>query len=291
VVTVRPWADPDEGLGELLSLWSAESADDLHRVLVLHPHVRESADAFEPMALLSKHHATEPETSAETAVLLLTDRRWRGGVRHLVDRIAESGLLTGDQLDLLAMTFLAADHCVYWEVPKDWFSEESVVIVLSDEEGVDADEVAEDVNPAVAAREVAPTLRRWAAARLLAREPASWPRLLARAEDLDARQAAAVVAGMFDSIGSMPTAAQALLVTKGTTWPHQSVRRAALEFVAARDGAQVASQLARVDPNAKIRAWAATLDRPRTGPGQPEVRESEPDPGLPPGEVGQPTLF
>ena len=75
VVAVRPWADPDEGLGELLTVWSAESADDLHRA------------------------------SAETTVLLLTDRRWRGGGRHLVDRIAESGLLTGDQLDLLAMTW------------------------------------------------------------------------------------------------------------------------------------------------------------------------------------------
>jgi hypothetical protein len=288
---VRPWADPDEGLGELLSLWSAENAGDLHRVLVLHPHVRESADAFESMALLNKHHATEPETSAETAVLLLTDPRWRGGVRHLVDRIADSGLLTDDQLDLLAMTFLAADRCVYWAAPEDWFSEESVVIVLSDEAGEEADEVAEDVGPAVAAREVAPPLRRWAAARLLAREPASWPRLLARAEDLDARHAAAVVAGMFDSIESMPIAAQTLLVTKGTTWPHQSVRRAALEFVAVRDGAHVASQLARVDPNAKIRAWAAALDRPRTGARQSKVGGSEPDPDLWPSEVDQPALF
>ena len=155
----------------------------------------------------------------------------------------------------------------------------------------DADEVAEDVSPAVAAREVAPPLRRWAAARLLAREPASWPRLLARAEDLDARHAAAVVAGMFDSIESMPSAAQALLVAKGTTWPHQSVRRAALEFVVARDGAHVASQLAHVDPNAKIRAWAVTLDRPRTGPRQTEVGESEPDPDLSSSKVDQPTLF
>ena len=288
---MRPWADPDEGLGELLSLWSAESADDLHRVLVLHPHVRESADAFEPMALLSKHHATEPETSAETAVLLLTDRRWRGGLSHLVERVADSGMLTDEQLDLLAMAFLAADRCVYWQVPDEWFSEESVVIVVSDDAGEDADDAAEDECPAVAAREVGSPLRRWAAARLLAGEPASWPRLLARAEDLDSRHAAAVVAGMFDSIESMRIAAQAVLVTKGTTWPHQSVRRAALEFVAARDGARVASQLAHVDPNAKIRAWAAKLDRPRTGPRQTEVGESEPDPDLSPSEMDQPTLF
>jgi hypothetical protein len=288
---VRHAADPEEGLGELLSLWSAERADDLHRVLVLHPHVRESADAFEPMALLNKHHAFEPETSPETAVLLLTDRRWRGGLRQLVDRVADSGLLTNEQLDLLAMAFLAADRYVYWQVPDEWFSEESVVVVVSDDAGKGADDVAEDASPAVAAREVAPPLRRWAAARLLAREPAGWPRLLARAQDLDARHGAAVMAGMFDSIDSLPAAVQNLLVTKGTTWPHQSVRRAALEFVAARDGAQVASQLAHGDPNAKIRAWAATLDRPRTGPRETEVGESDPDTHVSPPNVDQPTLF
>lgn len=288
---MRRRADPDEGLGESLSLWSAASADDLHRVLILHPHVRESADAFEPMALLNKHHATEPETSVETAVLLLTDRRWRCGLRHLVDRIAGSGLLTGEQLDLLAMTFLAVDRCVYWQVPDEWFSEESVIIVVNDDGGGDTNDAEEELSPAVAAREVGPSLRRWAAARLLAGEPTSWPRLLARAEDLDSRHAAAVVAGMFDSIESMPSAAQALLVTKGATWPHQSVRRAALEFVAALDGADAAARLAHVDPNAKIRSWAATLDLPQMGPRHMEGGESEAAPDLAPSEVDQPTLF
>lgn len=47
---MRPSADPEAFLGELVSLWTAASADALHRVLVLHPYVRESADAFEPIA-------------------------------------------------------------------------------------------------------------------------------------------------------------------------------------------------------------------------------------------------
>lgn len=173
----------------MLSLWSAASADTLHRVLVLYPHVRESADALEPMALLEKHHATEPETSAATAVLLLTDRRWRDGLGQLVRRIADSGLLADEQLDLLASAFLAAGRCMYWPVPHEWFSEES------DDAGEDADEVSVSEGPAVAARAVAPPLRRWAAAHLLAREPAAWPRLLARAQDLEARHGAAVVPG------------------------------------------------------------------------------------------------
>lgn len=143
--------------------------------------------------------------------------------------IADSGLLTPEQLDGMALAFLAADRYVYWPVPDAWFTTESVALVVSDDVGEDADEVAVSEGPAVAARDVAPPLRRWAAARLVAREPAAWPRLLARAQDLDARHGAAVVAGMFDSIEVMPAAAQAWLVTKGTTWPHQSVRRAALE--------------------------------------------------------------
>ena len=217
-----------------------------------------------PIALLTKHHATEPETSVATATLLLTDRRWRGGVGQLVRGIADSGLLAPEELDGMALAFLAADRYVYWPVPDAWFTAESVPLVVSGDVGEDAEEVAVSENPGVTARDVAAPLRRWAAARLVAREPAAWPRVLARAQDLDARHGAAVVAGMFESIELMPAAAQAWLVTKGTTWPHQSVRRAALEVVAAREGADVTFQLAHADPNAKIRAWAA-LDRPRPG--------------------------
>lgn len=288
---MRPPADPEEGLRELVSLWSAPSADALHRVLVLQPHVRESADAFEPMALLAKHHATEPGTTAATAILLLTDRRWRGGQGQLVRRIADSGLLSDEQLDLLASAFMAADRCVYWPVPDEWFSDESTVLVVSDDDGEDADETAVNDGLAVAARHVDPPLRRWAAAHLLARDPAAWPRLLATAEDLDARHGAAVVAGMFDGIESMPAAAQALLVTKGTTWPHQHVRRVALELVAARDGCGVAYRLAHVDPNAKIRAWAATLDRHRPGSQGTDVGQSRPDRDRSPSDSDQVTLF
>lgn len=288
---MRPSADPEACLGELLTLWTAASADALHRVLVLHPSGRESADAFEPIALLTKHHDTEPGTSVATATLLLTDRRWRGGVGQLVRGITESGLLTPEQLDGLALAFLAADRYVYWPVPDAWFPADSVALVVGDDVGEDADEVAVSEGPAVAARDVAPPLRRWAAARLVAREPASWPRLLARAQDLDARHGAAVVAGMFDSIGLMPAAAQARLVNTGTTWPHQSVRRAALEVIAARDGAHVACQLAHADPNAKIRAWAASLGASTPGVPGAEVDESHHDRDRAHGNGDQATLF
>ena len=114
---MRPSADSEACLDELVSLWTAANADALHRVLVLQPCSRESADAFEPVALLTKHHATEPGTSVATATLLLTDRRWRGGVGQLVRAIADSGLVTPEQLDGLALAFLAADRCVYGRCP------------------------------------------------------------------------------------------------------------------------------------------------------------------------------
>ena len=288
---MRSSGDPEACLDELVSLWTAATADALHRVLVLHPYARGSADAFEPIALLTKHHATEPGTSVATASLLLTDRRWRGGVGQLVLGIADSGLLTDEQLDALALAFLAADRYMYWPVPDAWFTAESVALVISDDVGEDADEVAVSEGPAVAARDVAPPVRRWAAARLVAQDPAAWAQVLARAQDLDARHGAAVVAGMFESIEHMPAAAQAWLVTKGTTWPHQSVRRAALKVVAARDGADVAFQLAHADPNAKIRDWAATLDRSNPGAPELEVDASHRGRDRSHGDSDQPTLF
>lgn len=137
----RHRVDPEDGMREVFDLWSAETAEDLHRVLVLYPPIRGSFDAFEPFCLLQKHHETEPETSAVTAVLLLTDGRWRGGVGALARRIGESGLLGDEQLDLLARTFLLADDAVYWQVPDEWFSEEGIIIDLGEETAaVDHDE-------------------------------------------------------------------------------------------------------------------------------------------------------
>jgi hypothetical protein len=283
--------DPEEGLGELMSLWLAESADALHRVLVLHPHVRQNADAFEPMALLEKHHATEPGTSVATAILLLTDRRWRGAVAQLVRRIADSRVLSGEQLDALAATFLGGRPLrvlarVGGVVPRrvggrcpcgPW------------RRGLRGDRG--ERRPHRGGSAACAPLRRWAASHLLSEDPAVWPRLLTRAQNLEARHAAAVVARMFDSIGSLPAAAQLLLVIKGKTWPHHDVRRAALEVIATRDGADVAFQLAYVDSNAKIRAGAETLVRPSPLPQASDVGESHRDQNRSTSENSQATLF
>jgi hypothetical protein len=220
-----------------------------------------AADAFEPFGLLKKHHLSEPQMSIETAVLLMTDRRWRGGVAQLVQQISESGMLDDEELIVLAQAFLAADDAVYWEVPDQWFGEDSITIDLGeDEEPEEGGEPAELEGPAVARRDVWPPPRRWAAGHELARDPAHWPALLARAGELTARDGAAVMSGMMDRVDVLSPAVQAALVERARTWPHHGVRRAAFEFIQIRDGAQTAYLLARDDLNAKVREWAATLD-------------------------------
>lgn len=263
----RP-ADPDNGLQELFDLWSASTADALHRVLVLHQPVRGSADAHEPFALLQKHHKTEPAFSLTTALLLLTDRRWRNGAAQLVRSIADAGILEAEQLDLLASTFLAVDDALYWQVPDAWFAGGEVVFDVetpADETPADVAVTApEGMGPTVARRDVFPPLRRWAASYVVAREPAAWPALLTRANEVNARNAAAIAAGLLDRIDVLTPDAQAFLVRRATVWPDHAVRRLALEYIATRDGIDAAILLARDDPNARIRAWAATLTSPST---------------------------
>ena len=123
------YADPEDGMREMFDLWSAETADALHRVLVLYPPIRATANTFEPMALLRHHHKTEPGTSPTTAMLLLTDRRWRSGAGRLARHIADSGLLTDEQLDPLAAVFVAAGDAVFWQVPDDWFADGIDIVV------------------------------------------------------------------------------------------------------------------------------------------------------------------
>ena len=249
---------------EVNALWSAPTADALHRVLVLEPAYGRSADSLEPFALLRRHHEAEPETSVATAVLLLTDRRWRNGLGRLVRRIAGSSILGEEELDLLASTFLAADDAVYWGVPDDWFGAEEFVITLGDPDpDADLDDAPPPAaaGPTVAKRLVAPPLRRWAAEFVVTRDPGSWTAVFARARELDPRSAAAVMAGLLDAIESLVPPAQALVLEAATTWPNQAVRLSALELVARRDGVEVARRLAEHDASARVRSLSGSTLR------------------------------
>jgi hypothetical protein len=259
-----------EGVGaEFFDLWSAETSDDLRRVLVLYSPMRSSADAFEPYALLSKHHDIDPSSTAVTAMLMATDIRWRGGAGSLIRRIEQSGMVDDGALDLLAEAFLAAGDALFWEVPDEWFGAEIVIAIgEADQELVEGEE-GDDERPTVARREVYPPLRRWAAGRLVGREPERWGDVYKRAGDLNARAAAATVSGLLDVIDSLPTATQDYLIDNAVRWPEHSVRRQGIGLVAERKGPEAAHAIAAGDPSAGVRAWAPSLLDPPQPPKEP----------------------
>ncbi len=254
------WIDPNDGLRELLDLGSAPTADALHRVLVLSRPVRRSTDTMEPLWLLRRIAENEPDEVFTTAFLLLTDPRWRNGLSQLVRRIEDSGCVDAEDLDELAEAFLAADRVLYWVVPEDWFGDEEALIAIDDDafDGGDDDE-PNDGEGACVARQVHPPLRRWAAARLVADDPAQVGALFERTGDVDARSAAAIMAGLLDVIDGVDMATRNRLIDAAVEWRDHGVRRAGIELVAARDGETVAHELAARDPNARIRNWAPTL--------------------------------
>ena len=228
---------PEDVGEEFFDLWGAETADDLRRVLVLYPPMRRSSNAFEPYQLLAKHHQIDPSGSAVTAMLMVTDVRWRNGAGNLIRQIEESGMVDDRELDLLAEAFLAAGDAVYWEVPDQWF-DGGIVIAIdeADQQGVDGEEEDDGEQPTVARREVYPPLRRWAAGRLVGRRPARWAEIFSRARHLDARAAAATVSGLLDSIAVLGADTQEFLIAQAVRWPQQSVRRQGMGLVAERAG-------------------------------------------------------
>ena len=275
-----------EGVGaEFFDLWTAETPDDLRRVLVLYPPMRASADAFEPYVLLSKHHKVDPSSTAVTAMLMVTDPRWSGGVGNLMRRIEQSGMVGDGELDLLAEAFLAAGDALFWEVPDEWFGDEIVVAIDEADQEFVEDEGDDDERPTVARRAVHPPLRRWAAGRLVGGEPERWGEVYKRAGDLDARSAAATVSGLLDVIDGLSTAAQDFLIDEAVRWPQHSVRRQGIGLVAKRKGAEEAHALAAADPSAGVRAWAPSLLEPPAPPraaASPEAPVPKERPPAPP---------
>ena len=266
--------DADDHFQEFADLWTAETAEDLHWVLALQQPFRSSADRFEPYSLLRKHHKSEPHTSTVTAILLLTDMRWRKGVGKLVNRIAESEMIDADDLDQLATTFITAGDYVYWEVPESWFGDESIVISIecetdgANDADVMVDEESVEDEKVVVARRVHPPLRRWAVAHLVVRDPSTWRALLTNACDRSGTDGTAMMGGLFDGIDSLPDAARLAIINQGIDWPRANVRKRALGRFADLGHRQLAHDLALCDPSARNREWAPTLLE--TGPTTPD---------------------
>jgi hypothetical protein len=79
-------------LEEIFVLSDAGSVEEFHRRLVLFPPVnRNRSDAFEPGCLFRHYHETEERGAATTALLLVTDGRWRNATGRIMETIAASG--------------------------------------------------------------------------------------------------------------------------------------------------------------------------------------------------------
>jgi hypothetical protein len=234
-------ADGDwTALDDLVALHTASDVHELHRRLVLYPTAPTNAsDAFEPWCLFHHFHRDDPEGAVTTAVLIVTDRRWRNATGRLIRQIDESALISPDDLDILAQTFLAAGPHVYWEVPGEWFGGPAIPIDLEShpDGGDDDDEEPDDrtaEGPVVVARDIRPPLRRWASERLVRADPGRWGRLLTRAREVDPRGGAAIVRGVLDGIDGLMPAARASVIKLATTWPQRDVREAAAELITGR---------------------------------------------------------
>ena len=185
-VAAQEWT----ALHQLVALSSAPTVEEFYRRLILLPPAgNNSADAFEPLCLFRQFHESEPEGAATTALLLVTDPRWRDATGRLVRSIAESGCVRQPEVDLLAETFLAAGPHVYWQAPSDWF-DGGLEIALGPAGGPiipDADQAKDetlDDQPVVVQRYIRPPLRRWAAERVTRSGSSRWSAILRRGRGL-----------------------------------------------------------------------------------------------------------
>lgn len=271
------------------ALWFAGSADELHRMLVLEPSGRSIANHFEPTMLLLKHHKMEPETTLTSALLMLTDLRWKGGVGRLAGWLAGSGILDDEGLGLLARTFLLADEALYWKLPDHW---PMIELVLSEDPESPESGADDQDRPMTVARTMFPPLRRWAAEYLAGSDPTGWAAIYSRAKKLPSKHAAAVIAGLLDACGNLAPATQELLTAVAVDWPDQSVRRIGYRLLAERGDPEGAYRLASTDPSATVRSWSKVLlkpppvERPNT-----EAQSTPPSKSPPPAPPQEESLF
>jgi len=216
----------------------ATDLDEMYQRLLFWPPGRPNTwDTFGAWCVFHKFHAHDRDGAVTTAALLATDPRWRSGAGRLMSQIADSGLVPGDELDLLAETFVAAGPQVYWQVPEDWFTGPEIVIDFGtgddpgDAESVDGEMPEDDDRPVVVGRQVVAPLRRWAAARLLRSAPSRWPVLVARAKELDSKSAPAIMRGLIDAAEVVPHETRRVLASLAMAWPNKGVRQSASQLL------------------------------------------------------------
>jgi len=216
-------------------LQSALTVEELWAVLLEWHGIRGSSVWEEPYTLFMRFHRNDSTDADKTAALLCTDYRWRNAAHHLIARLADAGVLDSEQLDELA----------------DWFSGEAFEI------SVDTSGGHRDRSSTVR-RPIWPPLRRWAAEHEVSRRPERWRDVIEASRALPSRDGAATVAGVMAAVDNVPQDQHTELAELGTNHGSGTVRLAALPILAASCGTDVAIEVARRDPSAKVRAWKPT---------------------------------
>ena len=197
-----------------LALHLANTVDELWALLIT-PHGIKSSTAWDDAFILFRRfHANDPDGAAITALLLCSDHRWRKAAHHLIHRLADSDLLTAQDLNLLTVGF------VHHEVTVTTISHGDV------------------------RRSVWPPLRRWAAARMVTNDGTAWQPLLHMARTEPSRDSAALAAGVMDAAAAIPPDERMRAIEEGLNWGSGIVRLAALPGLANLAGEHVALQRA-----------------------------------------------
>ena len=273
---ILPW------LEDAARISGVATPDALWRYLAGNVHLRAMPNTFEAVCAFQRLHRDRPAHALRTAQLICTDLRWRGVTAPLIVDIEQSGLLDERALDRLADGFLWEDTLA-WPVPEQWLRDGTVRVRRgSHNQGLTA---------VVIDRMIPPPLRRWAAERIVRREPGKAAEVLVRIDGMDAGAGDATMAGLLDAAVSLPPEARGALTELGCAWPNGTVRLRALKLLAETDR-EAALRGAAADPSATVRAWGQKLgarlpllDRPaegRTaaGPHTPARQTPEPQPSL-----------
>jgi hypothetical protein len=251
-------------VADLLELMNAKTASELHRVILLGSSAAHEREPSMPLSYFRNVHDQDGQGAVQTAMLLVTDLRWRVAAGPLIEAIDATGIVSPGELDLLALAFIHADASVFWECPADWFSTFAIEI---GEEGIDSEfledetEMGDDPRPTLAERVVSPVLRRWAAARAIRHSLLEWPGVFARSKELQGDGGGALMRGLLDSIDLLPTSARSVIRNEALRSGQSGVRQEAIRQIAATDWLR-ARTLGMRDANERVRRWASDISEP-----------------------------
>ena len=252
-------------------LAAARDSDELCRLLLQSPWGWGSSTRHEEAVSLLRglHGGTLP--GSLVALLLCTCRRWERVTAKLIAAVADSGALSGPDLDELAESLLSDE--VVAVVPLAWIYGQWMEFDTAD--GTTRTVEVSDVTTARDKRRVEPPLRRWAAARALRKDPARLEELLARADGMPPRHRDALLYGLLDVADALDAGQRRQLVGRALRSGIARVRRAALDRLCELDGPGAALRRARSDADRTVRAWRP----PGTpAPAQPQLPGIAPSP-------------